>query len=98
MRKMIEVEYVGIEDVQGIIDDAYAVMREGHYVGISFRNFAGDSRLDIQIMLGGWNRENEYDYDFSFYLDDEEESVSSMNDCKNVLKNLLLEDEKNETV
>ena len=30
MRKMVEIEYVGIEDVQEILDDARAVMSVGH--------------------------------------------------------------------
>ena len=34
MKKIVEVEYVGIEDIQEIIESAYAVMREGHYVNV----------------------------------------------------------------
>ena len=38
MRKTVEIEYVGIEDIQDIMDDVYALMREGHYVNVSFYN------------------------------------------------------------
>lgn len=92
MRKMIEVEYVGVEDVQEIIDDAYAVMQEGHFVDIHFMNIIGEAKLDVEIMLGGWESGKDYDYTFSFYLDDEKENLSSMEKCKNVLKNLLAEE------
>ena len=30
MIKTVEIEYVGIEDIQEIIDDIYAVIKEGH--------------------------------------------------------------------
>ena len=32
MIKTVEIEYVGIEDIQEIIDDIYAVIKEGHHV------------------------------------------------------------------
>ena len=34
MRKTIEVEYVGIEDVQEIMDDAFAKMKEDNYANV----------------------------------------------------------------
>ena len=49
MRKTIEVEYVGIEDVQEIMDDAYAATKEGHFVNVSFSNcsYKGTARQTV---------------------------------------------------
>ena len=91
MRKMIEVEYVGIEDVQEIIDDAYAVMQEGHYVSVRMSNVSEKPLFLIDIKLGGFEAEREIDYSFMFYISDEESEIKTMNECKSVLKNLLAE-------
>lgn len=92
MKKTVEVEYVGIEDIQDIMDDVYALMREGHYVSIEMSNYYKDrERMRISIMLGGWDAIKGYDYEFEFYMSDREEDVSSMNKCKSILNNLLAE-------
>ena len=93
MRKTVEIEYVGIEDIQDMMDDVYALMREGHYVSFELHNITKNNmRVNIMIMLDGWVAEEAYDYDFEFYISDKEDDVCSMNECKNVLKSLLVEE------
>ena len=93
MRKIIEVEYVGIEDVQDIMDDAFALMKEGHYANVEVSNYRNDIALvRVHIMIGGFDSEREYDYDYSFYTTDKYEDVEEMNACKSVMKNLLVEE------
>ena len=92
MRKMVEVEYVGIEDVQEILDDARAVMDVGHYVNVSICNVGELPLVSVNIILDGFVIDASYDYLYSFYLSDEESEVALMNSCKNTLKKLLAED------
>ena len=93
MRKIIEVEYVGIEDVQEIMDDAFALMKEGHYANVEVSHYRNDIALvRVYIMIGGFDSEREYDYDYSFYTTDKHEDVEEMNACKSVMKNLLVEE------
>lgn len=94
MRKTVEVEYVGIEDVQEIIDDAYALMKEGHYVSVSIGNVSEMTIVRVGIILGGFDAEKGRDYNFDFYMSDDEVDVRDMNECKNTLKNLLVEVDK----
>ena len=93
MRKTVEVEYVGIEDVQEIMDDAFALMKEGNYANVEVSNYRNDIALvRVHIMIGGFDSEMEYDYDYSFYTTDKHEDVEEMNACKSVMKNLLVEE------
>ena len=91
MRKTVEIEYVGIEDVQEIIDDLYALMRDGHYASIDIGSVGGDICVRVLIMLGGLDFYKEYDYTFSFYMTEKADDLKAMNDCKSILKNLLSE-------
>ena len=93
MRKTIEVEYVGIEDIQEIMENAYALMREGHYVTMSVSNRVEKLFVSVMIMLDGWNSDGMFDYDYTFYMTDDEEDVRIMNECKSTLNNLLSEEE-----
>ena len=43
-------------------------------------------------MIGGFDSEREYDYDYSFYMTDRHDDVDEMNACKSVMKNLLVEE------
>lgn len=90
MRKTVEIEYVGIEDIQDIMDDVYALMRAGHYVSVSLSNI-GKPLCTVYIMTGGFEPKKEYDYSFSFYMTDEESEVKEMNKCRSVINNLLAE-------
>ena len=92
MKKTVEIEYVGIEDVQEILDDAYAVMREGHYVSVSVSNVAEDILVSVNIILGGFDASKEFDYMIGFYVSEDENDVSEMCKCKSVLKSLLAEE------
>ena len=92
MRKMVEIEYVGIEDVQEILDDARAVMDVGHYVNVSISNVGEPPLVTVSIILDGFGCSASYDYSYSFYMSDDEDDVALMNSCKNTLKNLLVED------
>lgn len=92
MRKMVAIEYVGIEDIQEILDDARAVMDVGHYVYISISNVGELPLVTVNIILDGFVSSVNYDYSYSFYMSDEESEVALMNSCKNTLKNLLVED------
>ena len=92
MKKTVEIEYVGVEDIQEIMDDAYALMREGHYVDIEMCNLNKDKvHIEVAIKLGGWEAYKDSDYAFSFYMTDEEKDVAEMNDCKHIIKSLLEE-------
>ena len=92
MKKIIQIEYVGIEDVQEILDDARAVMSVGHYVNVSIANVGALPLVSVNIILDGFVSSASYDYSYSFYMSDEESEVALMNSCKSTLKNLLVED------
>lgn len=93
MKKTVEVEYVGIEDVQEIIDDAYALTLLGHFVAVRMSNSNGEKILvSIDIMLDGWRESRDCDYQFMFFVTDDKRDVDDMNKCKNIIRNLLVED------
>ena len=89
MKKMIEIEYVGIKDVQEILEYAKAVMSRGHYVNVSIGNVGELPLVTVNIILDGFVSSANYDYSYSFYMSDEESEVALMNSCKSTLKNLL---------
>lgn len=93
MRKTIEVEYVGIEDIQEIMESAYALMREGHYVNVEISQGVFSVAVSVMIMLDGFDCLGTYDYDYKFYMTDKEQDVNTMNECKSTLNNLLSEEE-----
>ena len=92
MIKTVEIEYVGIEDIQEILDDARAVMSVGHYVNVSISNVGVLPLVGVNIMLDGFGSCARYDYEYSFYMSNDENEVAIMNRCKSTLKNLLVED------
>ena len=91
MKKIVEVEYVGIEDVQEILDDACALMQFGHYVSVEVGNLCGTPKVEVKVMFDGWQSGKMYDYVYEFHMDEKESSLAMMNSCKNTLKNLLAE-------
>lgn len=96
MRKTVEIEYVGIEDLQDIMDDLYALQQLGHYASLEMRNLyyeAYETRIEVNIMLDGWDRDKEYDYQFVFFMNDKEDEVNCMNMCKSTLKKLLAQED-----
>ena len=90
MKKTIEIEYVGIEDVWQILEYSRAVMSRGHYVRFSINNTEDIPLVWVKIMLGGFVDSGNYDYSYMFYMSDEEDDVTTMNICKSTLKNLLV--------
>ena len=98
MKKTIEVEYVGIEDVQEIMDDAYAATKEGHFVNVSFSNCSDIVMISVTVMIGGYESGKNLDYSFTVFITDRDPDVKEMNECKNVLKNLLVEEQGYETL
>ena len=90
MKKTIEIEYVGFEDVQQILEYSRAVMSRGHYVRFSINNTEGMPLVWVKIMLGGFVDSGNYDYSYEFYMSDKENDVDTMNKCKSTLKNLLV--------
>ena len=89
MKKTIEIEYVGIEDVWQILEYSRAVMSRGHYVNFSISNVEGIPLVYVKIMLDGFVDSGNYDYSYMFYITDKENDVAAMNNCKSMLKNLL---------
>ena len=90
MKKTIEIEYVGFEDVWQILEYSRAVMSRGHYVNFSISNAEGIPLVCVKIMLGGFVDSGNYDYSYMFYITDKENDVAVMNKCKSTLKNLLV--------
>ena len=86
---MVEIEYVGIEDVQEILDDARAVMSVGHYVNVSIGNVGELPLVTVNIILDGFVSSAKYDYSYMFYMSDDEDDVTIMNDCKKELIKLI---------
>ena len=90
MKKTIEIEYIGIEDVWQILEYSRAVMSRGHYVNFSINNAEGIPLVCVKIMLGGFVDSGNYDYSYMFYMSDKENDVEVMNKCKSTLRNLLV--------
>ena len=90
MKKTIEIEYIGIEDVWQILEYSRAVMSRGHYVNFSINNAEGIPLVCVKIMLGGFVDSGNYDYSYMFYMSDKENDVAVMNKCKSTLRNLLV--------
>lgn len=91
MKKTIEIEYVGFEDVQQILEYSRAVMSRGHYVDFSITNAEGIPLVCVKIMIDGFVDSGNYDYSYEFYMSDKENDVDAMNKCKYTLKNLLIQ-------
>ena len=90
MKKTIEIEYIGIEDVWQILEYSWAVMSRGHYVNFSISNTESIPLVLVKIMLGGFVDSGNYDYSYEFYMSDKENDVAVMNKCKSMLRNLLV--------
>ena len=90
MKKTIEIEYVGIEDVWQILEYSRAVMSRRHYVNFSINNAEGIPLVCVKIMLDGFVDSGNYDYSYEFYMSDKENDFITMNKCKSMLRNLLV--------
>ena len=59
MKKTVEVEYVGIEDVHDIIDDVAEVIKLGHYASVQLNEVGGNLYIAVYIMIGGFDKRKE---------------------------------------
>ena len=93
MKKVIEVEYVGIEDIHELIEDVNVLIKCGHYASIQLNENCGKPYVHVYIMIGGFNEQKNYDYDYSFRFGDNPNDIKQMNECKSTINNLLTEEE-----
>ena len=93
MKKVIEVEYVGIEDIHELIEDVNVLIKCGHYASIQFNENCGKPYVHVYIMIGGFNEQKNYDYDYSFRFGDNPNDIKQMNECKSTINNLLTGEE-----
>ena len=93
MKKVIEVEYVGIEDIHEIIEDVAALIKCGHYASVQLNENCGKPYVHVYIMIGGFDEEKSYDYDYSFRFGDNPNDIKQMNECKSTINNLLTGEE-----
>ena len=92
MRKTIEIEYVGIEDVMELIEDAYELQKAGHYVSVELTKCKSEPMCRVLVQCGGFDENKGYDLCATFYIRDREDDVLKMNKAKCYLKNLLTEE------
>lgn len=92
MRKTVEIEYVGIEDVMELIEDAYELQKEGHYVSVELMECSGEPMCRVVVQRGGFDESKSYDIYITFYISDDGYNVQKMNEAKCYLKNLLTEE------
>ena len=93
MKKVIEVEYVGIEDIHELIEDVNVLIKCGHYASVQLNENCGKPYVHVYIMIGGFNEEKNYDYDYSFRFGDNPNDIKQMNECKSTINNLLTGEE-----
>ena len=93
MKKVIEIEYVGIEDVYELIEDVDVLIKCGHYASVQLNENCGKPYVHVYIMIGGFDEEKSYDYDYSFRFGDNPDDIKKMNECKSTINNLLTGEE-----
>ena len=93
MKKVIEIEYVGIEDVYELIEDVDVLIKCGHYASVQLNENCGKPYVHVYIMIGGFDEEKSYDYDYSFRFGDNPNDIKQMNECKSTINNLLTGEE-----
>ena len=93
MKKVIEVEYVGIEDIHELIEDVAVLIKCGHYASVQLNENCGKPYVHVYIMIGGFDEEKSYDYDYSFRFGDNPNDIKQMNECKSTINNLLIGEE-----
>ena len=93
MKKVVEVEYVGIEDIHELIEDVNVLIKCGHYASVQLNENCGKPYVHVYIMIGGFNEQKNYDYDYSFRFGDNPNDIKQMNECKSTINNLLTGEE-----
>lgn len=93
MKKMVEVEYVGVKDLSDIMCAAKSVMELGHYVSVSFSNYERTKPL-VSVIIRRKDIAEEYDFCFYESSDwNDEYSIQQMNECKSILYNILAQED-----
>ena len=93
MKKVVEVEYVGIEDIHELIEDVNVLIKCGHYASVQLNENCGKPYVHVYIMIGGFDEDKSYDYDYSFRFGDNPNDIKQMNECKSTINNLLAGEE-----
>ena len=93
MKKMVEVEYVDIEDIHERIEDVAVRIEGGHYASLQLNENCGQPYVHVYIMIGGFDKYRSYDYNYSFGFGDNPDDIKQMNECKGTINNLLTEEE-----
>ena len=93
MKKVIEVEYVGIEDIHELIEDVNVLIKCGHYASLQLNENCGKPYVHVYIMIGGFDKYRSYDYNYSFRFGDNQNDIKQMNECKSTINNLLTGEE-----
>ena len=93
MKKMVEVEYVDIEDIHELIEDVDVLIKCGHYASLQLNENCGQPYVHVYIMIGGFDKYRSYDYNYSFGFGDNPDDIKQMNECKGTINNLLTEEE-----
>ena len=93
MKKMVEVEYVDIEDIHELIEDVAVLIECGHYASLQLNENCGQPYVNVYIMIGGFDKYRNYDYHYSFGFGDNPNDIKQMNECKGTINNLLTEEE-----
>ena len=93
MKKMVEVEYVDIEDIHELIEDVAVLIKCGHYASLQLNENFGQPYVHVYIMIGGFDKYRSYDYNYSFGFGDNPDDIKQMNECKGTINNLLTEEE-----
>ena len=93
MKKMVEVEYVDIEDIHELIKDVAVLIECGHYASLQLNENCGQPYVHVYIMIGGFDKYRSYDYNYSFGFGDNPDDIKQMNECKGTINNLLTEEE-----
>ena len=93
MKKMVEVEYVDIEDIHELIEDVAVLIKCGHYASLQLNENCGQPYVHVYIMIGGFDKYRSYDYNYSFGFGDNPDDIKQMNECKSTINNLLTGEE-----
>lgn len=92
MMKNVDIQYVGIEDIHELVDNVAALITKcGHYASVQLDENCGRLYVSVYIMLGGFDKDKRYDYNYSFSFGNKLEDVQQMNECKSTINNLLAE-------
>ena len=93
MKKVIEDEYDGIEDIHELIEDVAVLIKCGHYASLQLNENCGQPYVNVYIMIDGFDKYRNYDYHYSFGFGDNPNDIKQMNECKGTINNLLTEEE-----